>query len=92
MPYKRLHVFFFGHVQGVGFRFTALDVASKSGLVGWVKNLGDGSVEVVCEGEEKRLKSFLDNIEKGFLGHYIRNREISWEEPTHEFSNFDVGF
>lgn len=92
MPYKRLHVFFFGHVQGIGFRYTAQDIASGLGLVGWVKNLRDGGVEAVCEGEEKGLKAFLDNIEKGFLGNYIRDKKISWEEPTREFKSFGISF
>jgi len=92
MPYKRLHVFFFGQVQGVGFRYTAQDIASGLGLVGWVRNLRDGSVEAVCEGEEKGLKAFIDNIEKGFLGNYIKDKKISWEEATREFKGFKIGF
>ncbi len=92
MPHKRIHVFYSGHVQGVGFRFTAQDIASELGLTGWVRNLREGRVELVCEGEEKKLKAFLDNMEKGFLGQYIRNKDISWEEPTKEFDNFDITF
>ncbi len=79
-------------MQGIGFRVTAQDVASELGLVGWVRNLSDGKVEVVCEGEEKKLRRFLDNIEKGFLGQYIRNKDVSWEEAAKEFDNFDITF
>ncbi len=92
MSHKRIHVFYSGHVQGIGFRVTAQDVASELGLVGWVRNLSDGKVEVVCEGEEKKLRRFLDNIEKGFLGQYIRNKDVSWEEASKEFDNFDITF
>ena len=92
MSYKRIHVFYSGHVQGVGFRFTVRSIASESGLVGWVRNLRDGRVEVVCEGEEKKLKAFLDNIKDEFLGRYIVDTDVIWEEPTHEFDSFGIRF
>ena len=92
MSHKRLHVFYSGSVQGVGFRFTAHSIAARLGLVGWVKNLRDGSVEAVCEGEEKGLKAFIDNIEKGFLDNYIRDKKVTWEEPTREFDSFNISF
>ena len=53
---KRLHIYYTGRVQGVGFRFTTEDIASELGVCGWVKNLGDGRVEVVVEAEEELLK------------------------------------
>ena len=56
---KRIHAYFSGSVQGVGFRFTAERLASALGLTGWVKNLQDGRVEVTCEGQEKDINGFL---------------------------------
>ena len=56
---KRAHAYYSGNVQGVGFRFTAIDLARKYAVKGWVKNVYDGGVEVVAEGEEAVLKEFL---------------------------------
>jgi len=89
---KRVHVFYSGRVQGVGFRYTAQDIAMRVGLKGWVKNLEDGRVEIVAEGKEKDIKDFLVKILKGQLGHYITDAELSWEKPTKEFYSFKVVF
>ena len=48
----RKHIFFYGRVQGVGFRYYAVQKANQLGLTGWVKNLYDGSVEMEVEGQE----------------------------------------
>ena len=92
MSHKRMHVFYSGHVQGVGFRFTARNVASRMGLTGWVRNLRDSKVELVCEGEEKDLKDFLNAVNNEFAGHYIVDTDITWEKSTQEFANFDIRF
>ncbi len=92
MAVKRIHVFYSGHVQGVGFRFTTQDIASELGLNGWVKNLGDGRVEVVCEGDEEKLKAFVDNITNSFIGRYIRDTVINWEKPIRESDSFNIKF
>ena len=92
MAKKRVRVYYSGSVQGVGFRFTAERVANQLDLVGWVKNLVDGGVEVVCEGEESKLREFLDKIKNGPLKHYIRNADVSWSEATEEFKAFEIRF
>ncbi|MFA5388414.1 MAG: acylphosphatase [Candidatus Omnitrophota bacterium] len=89
---KRAHVFYSGQVQGVGFRYTAQDIAEAFGISGWVKNLRDGRVEIVAEGEEKKVKELLDKIVNGPIGYYIRDVDISWEKPSGEFVNFDIRF
>lgn len=89
---KRVHVFYYGRVQGVGFRYTAQYLAMNLGIVGWVKNLANGSVEIVAEGREADIKEFLDQILKGELGRYIKDAELSWGNPTGEFKDFDVRF
>ena len=88
---KRVHVYYSGNVQGVGFRFTAEDIAMSLGLTGWVKNLRDNQVEVTCEGDEKLLREFLQKIE-GIFGRYIHNAHVEWAEATDEFSGFDIRF
>jgi acylphosphatase len=87
---KRVHVFYSGNVQGVGFRYTVQDIAAKLGVAGWVKNLEDGRVEIVAEAEEKNLNEFLDKILKGALGRYIKNIDATQEEPIKEFKDFDI--
>jgi acylphosphatase len=88
---KRIHVFYSGDVQGVGFRFTSEDVASSLGLAGWVRNLGDHRVEVVAEGDEKDLRQFMARIDDIFKI-YIRDTDVEWEEATGEFGGFDIRF
>jgi acylphosphatase len=88
---KRIHVFFSGRVQGVGFRFTAEDIAITLGLTGWVRNLRDGRVEAVCEGPQDRLERFLGRI-KDVFGGYIKDIDITWGEATGEFSDFGIRF
>ena len=88
---KRVHASYSGNVQGVGFRFTAQDLARKYKLVGWVKNGGDGGVELVVEGEEKPLKDYLVEIKRE-MAYYVREENISWEPGTGEFKNFQIRF
>lgn len=88
---KRLHVFYSGSVQGIGFRFTAERAALSLGLTGWVKNLRDGSVEVLCEGKESDLKEFLAKIDTIFK-EYIRSRDIEWGDAEGGFNGFDIKF
>ncbi len=92
MSFKRIHVIYSGKVQGVGFRYTARSIASQLGLNGWARNLRDKGVEVVCEGEEKKLKAFLDSIIEEFPKRYISNAEVNWEKPTNELNGFEIRF
>jgi len=89
---KRAHIVYSGHVQGVGFRYAAQDIATRAGLKGWVKNLDDGRVEIVAEGKEEDIKKFLDKILKSQLSRYIIDTELSWEKPAKEFDGFDIRF
>ena len=64
--------------------------ARKLALFGSVQNLLDGSVSVVAEGEEEKLKQFLTFLKKGSLLSRVDNIEISFEETTDKFSKFDI--
>ena len=86
---KRLHVYYKGDVQGVGFRFAAVRTAESLGLTGWVKNLSDGQVEAICEGDEADCAEFLKRIAEIF-GNYINDRDVEWSETTGEFDTFDI--
>lgn len=63
MPQK--HCIISGRVQGVGFRYWTQKTAKHAGLTGWVKNLPDGTVELLAQGDETSLASFIDTLWKG---------------------------
>ncbi len=88
---KRLHAYCSGSVQGVGFRFAAERAASSLSLTGWVRNLRDGRVEIMCEGSDKALKDFLQRIKDVFKD-YISDCEVEWTDATGEFEDFDIRF
>lgn len=88
----RAHLVYTGRVQGVGFRYTAERLALELGLTGWVRNLRDGSVELVCEGPKERIESLLERIAASPLGAHIRKTRCTWQTPTGEFDDFRVEF
>ncbi|MBN1405496.1 MAG: acylphosphatase [Candidatus Omnitrophica bacterium] len=88
---KRLHTYYTGRVQGVGFRFSAEELALSMGIKGWVKNLADGKVEVLAEGEEEALTDFSGRLEI-IMRRYIQKKDISWEQYTGEFRDFEIKF
>jgi acylphosphatase len=87
----RIHVFFSGHVQGVGMRATVCDLAPDHGVTGWVRNLEDGRVEVLAEGKREHLEDFLSTLRR-HMSYYVRSVEQTWETPTGEFRGFSVLF
>lgn len=88
----RAHVHYSGRVQGVGFRYTAERLALDLGLCGFVQNLPDGRVEIVCEGAREKIELFLEGIRQSGLDRYIRKTECLWEPPTRRFTDFTVEF
>ncbi|MDD5195858.1 MAG: acylphosphatase [Candidatus Omnitrophica bacterium] len=88
---KRLSAYFEGRVQGVGFRFTAAELARQAGIGGWVKNLDDGRVEVTAEAEEDSLKDFLGQLKQRF-SRYIRDAQAQWHDASGEFEDFTIKF
>jgi acylphosphatase len=91
MALKRVEVHYAGRVQGVGFRFTAENFANAYKVAGYVRNMADGRVEVVAEGEEKVLQEFLAAI-KMDMDNVIRNYSINWFPATGEFAKFTIRF
>lgn len=88
---KRAHIYYSGRVQGVGFRFTVERIALELGMTGWVKNLSDGRVELVVEGEEKELDKMMNRIDTEFSS-YIRGKDVRWEDNPGEFKDFEIRF
>ncbi|HRH95685.1 MAG TPA: acylphosphatase [Prosthecobacter sp.] len=71
------HVFYTGHVQGVGFRYSTKRIASGFDVTGWVKNLPDGRVEMMAQSfEADELDAFLEDIQQSSLGSHIKEREV----------------
>jgi acylphosphatase len=90
MKRSRMHIFYSGSVQGVGFRYTVKTVAAGFEVVGIVRNLIDGRVELVGEGPREELEAFRKAIREAGLEHFIRNEEVNWSEATSEFRGFDI--
>ena len=88
---KRVHAYFSGLVQGVGFRYTAIRLARRAGVTGWTRNLHDGRVEIVAEGAEPSLEQFVHELGE-YFNTYVRDTHVEWEEPTGEFAEFGVRF
>ena len=89
---QRVHVFYSGRVQGVGFRMTEEETARSFEVVGWVKNLRDGRVEVVAEAEEPALKRFLQALQDGPMKNFIQRTEIAWGVATEAFDEFETRY
>lgn len=87
---KRLHAFVSGRVQGVFFRSETSDLASNLNLKGWVRNLRDGRVEVVAEGEDDKLEELVKFLHKGPPHAIVADVWITWEKFKNEFQVFDV--
>ena len=87
---KRLSLKITGLVQGVGYRYLSQKQAQKEGLSGYVKNLDDGSVEVVVEGDETKLKEFIQWCYNGVGPAQVHKIEENWSELTGEFSDFMI--
>jgi len=86
---KQIHAFFSGSVQGVGFRFRTRSIATRSGVFGWVRNVSDGRVEVLAQGTESNLGSFLNDLRDDFSG-YIKNEDVTWEQAEESFEEFAI--
>ena len=80
----RKHIIFYGRVQGVGFRYYAVQKANQLGLTGWVKNLTDGRVEAELQGQAKLVDSFVERIsQRGrIVVEFVEeeDRELCYEE------------
>ena len=85
-----MHAIVKGLVQGVGYRFFVIRRAELLGLTGWVKNLPDGTVEVVAEGDRELLEELIKELWKGPSAAQVTDVIINWERYTGEFKNFDV--
>jgi acylphosphatase len=86
---ERRTYYFSGHVQGIGFRYTAQHLARSHPVSGFVRNLSDGRVEMVAEGEPKDLDVLAEAL-KRHMERFIRGVTVSADTATGEFTGFSV--
>jgi acylphosphatase len=82
-------VFFSGHVQGVGFRYSTLQIAKEYEVSGYVKNLADGRVQVEAEGTPTEVEAFVAAIEERMHG-YVRKTERAGGRREAHFTGFAI--
>ena len=87
-----LHVYVSGYVQGVAFRYTAIRQANRLSVTGWVKNLRDGRVELILEGEEASVREMLDWCYHGPRGAHVKEVYTESCSYTSRYTTFEVRF
>jgi len=83
-------VLYSGHVQGVGFRHTAREVASGFDVCGQVRNLPNGRVELVAEGTRTELEAFREAIRESGVGSLIRDEAVQWTTAQGDLRGFQI--
>jgi len=86
----RAHVFVSGLVQGVFFRWETRKNAVKNNVKGWVRNLRDGRVEAVFEGEKEDVEKMIKFCERGPPGAKVEKVEVKWEDYKGEYDSFEI--
>ena len=92
MVQKRIHIFVTGRVQGVFFRQSTKVMAIKNNVKGWVRNLDDGRVEIVAQGETQDIDNLAQWCKTGPANSRVDEFELSEENVTDEFENFEVRY
>ena len=90
MNRMRMMVLYAGRVQGVGFRYTTRTVAAGFDVCGTVRNLPDGRVELIAEGERAELEAFREAIRDEGLAANIRDEAVTWSEAQGGFRGFEI--
>jgi len=85
------HIIFIGRVQGVGFRFTAHRMANRHQLTGFVRNLSDGSVEMLAQGTADDIDDCIEDIKEYYPGH-VREMNVADVPPNPQYSDFKITF
>jgi acylphosphatase len=90
MSRQRMHIYYSGRVQGVGFRYTVKSVATGFEVSGAVCNLPDGRVELAAEGAREELEAFRKAIQDSEVGGFVRQEAVAWGEAKNEFRGFEI--
>jgi len=90
VDHVRVHLTIEGWVQGVFFRASTVQEATRLGVKGWVRNCPDGSVEVVAEGNKEKIDELIEWCHRGPAGAQVRTVQLSWEHHQGAFENFSI--
>jgi acylphosphatase len=85
-----MRIFYSGTVQGVGFRYTTKAVAAGFEVMGTVRNLPDGRVELIAEGARAELEAFRAAIRNAGLSGFIRDENVSWGDTQNDLHGFEI--
>ncbi|MDP8261398.1 MAG: acylphosphatase [Candidatus Kappaea frigidicola] len=88
---QQARILFRGSVQGVGFRWAARKYAVSNHLCGWVKNLPNGNVELIAQGKKEEIVNFINDLEE-FMGGYILEKRVDFQELQQGFNDFEIRF
>lgn len=88
----RRHIYISGRVQGVGFRANARDKAQILGVKGWIKNLHDGRVEAVVEGEQSSVNQMINYLKRGPSFARVENCEVKKENSKDNLHSFSIRY
>jgi len=88
----RAHVFVSGRVQGVFFRYEVTKRARRLGVTGWVRNLYDGRVEAVFEGERESVEELVDFCHKGPPYARVDRVDVEYQPFRGEFKDFQIKY
>ena len=86
----RVHIFLYGRVQGVAFRYYAKIMADKFIVKGWIKNLPNGEVEIMIEGNKERVTRMIEWCKKGPSMAFVEDINIDWLPYTGQFNRFSI--
>jgi acylphosphatase len=86
----RLHARLGGRVQGVGFRYFVREKARQLEVVGWVRNLADGRVELIAEADREQLNTLVEQLRQGLPGSKVSDVDLQWTAAISEFSDFAI--
>jgi len=90
MKRARVTNFYAGHVQGVGFRYSVRRLALEFEVIGSVRNLDDGRVELIAEGDRPELEAFLQAVRDSEVGRFVRQEAPHWTDAKNDFRGFGI--
>lgn len=88
----RAHIFVSGRVQGVFFREKTKKKAEKLEVTGWIKNILDGRVEAIFEGNRDKVEEMVDWTRKGPIWAKVEALDVIWEDDRTEFEGFEIRY
>ncbi len=89
---KKVTLKIYGLVQGIGYRYLGQREAKKLGLAGYIRNLANGSVEIIAEGEEEKLKDFIEWCYNGVGTAQVKEIEQDWSDKISNLEDFVIKF